>query len=151
MSVTASVDGRHFGRGDGGPTLIVFDGRLPPLARQVVPAWITAEGGPIIVIGTNLAPTPDLACVFDQVGSVAATVINATAVRCLAPRASPQPTQLRLTLDGSLLSPTPLDFIFHDWRYAQASANAQSLHTPRPPRALLPIPHSIAESLALYE
>lgn len=88
-----------------------------------------------MVTGANLAPTPALACVFDQVGSVAGTMINSTAIRCIAPRTLQQPTELRITLDGSLLSPDPLDFIFHDSRHAYATRSAEPV---RPYRTLTP-------------
>ena len=47
-------------------------------------------------------------------------MINSSAVRCEAPslhrrsRHRTEWTQLRLTLDGSLVSPAPLSFIFHE-------------------------------------
>ena len=115
-AVSASIDGgADFGAAAPAPRSCTTACRR----LAAVPSFVDGTvGGPIVVLGTNLAPTAALACVFEQVGHVAATMLNSSAVRCVAP---PLPstvasgwTQLRLTLDGSLLSPDALPFIFHD-------------------------------------
>ena len=101
-------------RGDGG-IFLGYDSRQPPALVAVEPSWSDAEGGSVLVVSArNLAPTARLACHFDQVGSSAATLLNATALSCVAPAAVPQTTLLRLTLDGDELSSSGLAFTYHD-------------------------------------
>ena len=77
-------------RGDGG-IFLGYDSRQPPALVAVEPSWSDAEGGSVLVVSArNLAPTARLACHFDQVGSSAATLLNATALSCVAPAAVPQ-------------------------------------------------------------
>ena len=82
LPLSASIDGgAHFGALAPRP-LLMFDGRLPPLALRVSPEWVdAARGGIVTVMGTNLAPTANLACVFEQIGQ---------ASLCRAFRISPQ-------------------------------------------------------------
>ena len=95
--------------------LLVVNMRAAPTISFVSPHWAPLAGGTgVTVHGANLAPTPGLACTFEQVGTVAATMVNSNAVRCVTPSTSRQATSLRLSLDRSTLSAESLPFIFHD-------------------------------------
>jgi hypothetical protein len=82
----------------------------------VTPGWASTAGGAAVVVrGANLAPTAALGCQFDEVGSVPGTLINATAVRCESPAATPRTTLLHLTTDGEC--PAPSTHIHDHHRY----------------------------------
>jgi len=110
------------------PQLIVYDASKPPVISSVSPAWAPISGGAqVIVRGSNLAPTPKLACVFERSGVSPATFINETAVSCATPlNARIGSTLLSLTLDRATLSEgaIPIDLV----------------DTDSPPRVLLVVP-----------
>ena len=97
------------------PQLIVYDAAKPPVVTSVSPTWAPIQSGAVVVVrGSNLAPTPNLACVFERSGISPATFINATAVSCESPRnARIGSTLLSLTLDRATLSDgaLPIDLV----------------------------------------
>ena len=115
-SVAASLDGLAFSSPSAAVSYLTYDSRMPPTVLSEVPVWGDIAGGALITVrGSNVAPTARLACVFDEVGSAAATMVDAASVSCVAPAtALPHTTQLRLTSDGLLLSPSSSAFTFHD-------------------------------------
>ena len=118
VAVAASLDGAAFSAPAAAASYISYDSRLPPVVASALPSWAGISGGggaPVVVSASNVAPTADLACVFDEVGRTAATLLDAGSVACAAPPTRlPHTTQLRLTLDGELLSPSSTAFTFHD-------------------------------------
>ena len=85
-AVGASLDGVAFSAPSVAASYLSYDSRLPPDVAAAVPSWgdISGAGAPIVVSGRNLAPTARIACVFDEVGRTAATVLDAGSVTCAA-------------------------------------------------------------------
>ena len=111
-AVEASTDGGATFSSGGAP-FVAYDSRAAPTATAVTPGWASTAGGAAVVVrGANLAPTDSLGCQFDEVGSVPGTLINATAVRCESPAATPRTTLLHLTTDGEC--PATASIHIHD-------------------------------------
>ena len=111
-AVEASTDGGATFSSGGAP-FVAYDSRAAPTATAVTPGWASTAGGAAVVVrGANLAPTAALGCQFDEVGSVPGTLINATAVRCESPAATPRTTLLHLTTDGEC--PATASIHIHD-------------------------------------
>lgn len=98
------------------PRFLLYDSSLAPTATAVTPRYAGLGGGSLLTVrGSNLAPSPKLACVFEQVGLTPATMTGPTTLQCRAPAAAAAlATSLTLTLDHATLSSPSLSFSFVD-------------------------------------
>ena len=105
------------------PRYLTYDASLLPDAASVAPSYGPVLGGTLLTVtGHNLAPTPSLACVFDELGVTAATLgADAGTLHCRTPPSTlPVTASLALTLDHAALSSDAspwdggLSFAFHD-------------------------------------
>ena len=121
MTVTAAIDGAATtpapSAAASAPTFVGYDASRPPVVSSLRPAYGPVAGGATLeVVGANFAPTASLACVFEELGSSVATLVDATTLRCLSPAApsgAPTATALSITLDHASLSPSSLPFALH--------------------------------------
>ncbi len=121
VRVTAVIDGGAALRSgvasvpEDAPTLLAYDASVLPRVSAVAPASGPLAGGTVLTVsGANLAPTPLLSCVLDELGAVPATLVSPTSLTCATPPAAqPSTTALSLTLDRAALSPTSLSFTYH--------------------------------------
>ena len=88
------------------PTFLSYDASVLPDVTSVSPRYGPASGGTVVTVsGHNLAPTPELACVFDELGVTPATLISPGSAKCATPpSAEPVTASLALTLDRTALS-----------------------------------------------
>ena len=108
---------------DGGVTLLpsrasllLYDASEPPYVSSILPPYASLGGGTSLTLtGSNFAPTPELACVFDELGLTPATLIDSSTLTCASPVArSPVRTAMSVTLDQLTLSSSGLTFDLHD-------------------------------------
>ena len=108
---------------DGGVTLLpsrasllLYDASELPYVSSILPPYASLGGGTSLTVsGSNFAPTPELACVFDELGLTPATLIDASTLTCASPVArSPVRTAMSVTLDQLTLSAAGLTFDLHD-------------------------------------
>ena len=135
VSVMASIDGGASLAATGSPdeaaapTLLLYDASRPPVTSSVAPASANVAGGTeLLVRGANFAPTTLLACVFEEIGFVAASLVDATTLRCRAPATrTPLHTTVAVTLDHQTLSDDAQPFAFHD---ASRGSLVAAVHPP---------------------